>query len=801
MCCPPGRPQWERGAGDYRRRVADVRSTSHTGATTMTTTTCPSPALLADYALGRVSVDDLERFAAHVDQCPACQTRMDTMDGVDDTFVAKLRQPLPRDMASQDPELEALITQAEAIPLERVAKAEVAEGIMGVATSDGKPPATLGQYMLLSRCGQGGMGTVYKALHTRLKRLVAVKTLPAARLADPQAVARFQREMEAVGRLSHPNIVQALDANEVDGQHFLVTEFVDGVNLSQLVRSGGPLSVSDACEIVRQAALGLQHAHDHGLVHRDVKPSNLMLSSQGIVKLLDLGLARLRPEVPVEADMTTSGQIMGSADYMAPEQCLDARDVDASADTYSLGCTLFFLLAGRPPFAGRQFDTVGKKLLAHAQQTAPSIRELRPEVPTALATIVGRMLAKAPGGRYATMNEVVAAVTPFAAEANLRALLTRAQNNNGNGIDADAGVRGPLPAASARHGNGGRLVVAAGALILLVVALLGGPSTVRWLRTDERPAVADENRTAVVTSDSNEAKPASLTAMGLPGKPESGRDAGSQAASAYLAKAEIPGPARDAMLTVLRQHPGETRWSGRSESRLFAIAVKRLPTETIRQQAGPALLNFTHMLAVQELLKAKSLLDRYAESGLTDATTLRQAVVQAAGSLEVTGKVRGVQHQATTQGNFAVACVLADESALTAHLLQPVELGRVQAAYRDVMHVQARDLMQRSNWKDALLLWQHLHTRKLVSPQLYLDAARCFKELGQDNDVVRVLSEAISTIGSTASPEFLERAGDLAMTIQTEAGQKVAEQAYQAASEKLKEQVTQPDARAAENKD
>jgi len=319
------------------------------GATTMMTTTCPSPELLTDYALGRVSAEALEQLAAHADQCPDCQARLETMDGVDDTFVAKLRQPLPPDLASQDQELESLIALAEAIPLDSMAKAAVSKRAAGVAAPDAEPPATLGQYVLLSRCGQGGMGAVYKAMHTRLKRLVAVKILPPQRLADPQAVARFQREMEAVGRLNHPNIVQAMDANEVDGQHFLVTEFVDGVNLSRLVRSGSPLPIPDACEIVRQAALGLQHAHDHDLIHRDVKPSNLMLTSAGIVKLLDLGLARLRPELPVEGDMTASGQIMGSADYMAPEQCLDARDVDARADIYSLGCTLYCLLTGRRP--------------------------------------------------------------------------------------------------------------------------------------------------------------------------------------------------------------------------------------------------------------------------------------------------------------------------------------------------------------------------------------------------------------------------------------------------------------------
>ena len=184
------------------------------------------------------------------------------------------------------------------------------------------------------------MGTVYKALHTRLKRLVALKLLPEHRTQNPEALARFQREMEAVGQLDHPHLVRAHDAGEAEGQHYLVMEFLDGIDLAHLVRRTGPFLVADACEAVRQAAMGLQHAHEHGLVHRDVKPSNLMLSTDGMVKVLDLGLARLCPETPVEEDVTASGQVMGSADYMAPEQCLDARDVDGRADIYSLGGTL-----------------------------------------------------------------------------------------------------------------------------------------------------------------------------------------------------------------------------------------------------------------------------------------------------------------------------------------------------------------------------------------------------------------------------------------------------------------------------
>ena len=755
---------------------------------------CFDREVLADFTLGKLPMAELERIGAELETCPACQSTMDALADLEDSVVADLRSGAAQGGGRIPAELEEQIREAE----------QIGRRVWGQPKPDvpEEPlPNRLGQYAVLEKIGQGGMGTVYKALHTRLKRLVAVKMLSASRLADPQAVARFQREVEAVGRLNHPNIVQALDANELDGQHFLVTEFVDGVDLSRLVRSGGPLPVPDACEIVRQAALGLQHAHAHDLVHRDVKPSNLMLTSAGIVKLLDLGLARLRPETPAEVDVTTSGQVMGSADYMAPEQCLDAREVDARADIYSLGCTLYLLLTGRPPFATQQYGTIGKKLLAHSQQAVPSIRQFRNDVPPGLATVLERMLAKHPEDRPPAAADVVTAVEPFVAGADLSALLARPLDKADKGNDVVAGIHDQQPSVTARQGNSRRIGIVAGGLILLTLALLGVPPTARWFRSGGRPAAADENRTAVVTADSNEAKPASRAAISTSGKPKSDEDAGSQAASAYLARAEVPEPARNAMLTVLRQHPAETRWSGRSGSSLFAITVKRLSGDTIRQQAGPALLSLTHMLAVQELLKAKSLLDRYGENGLTDATTLRQAVAQVAGSLEVTGKVRGVQHQATTQGDFAVAYVLAEESALSAHLLQPVELGRVQAAYRDVMHAQARDLMQRSNWKDALLLWQHLHTRKLVSPELYLDAARCFKELGQDNDMVRVLSEAIATLGPKAGPEFLEQAGDLALANQTEESQKLAEQAYRAASDRLREQVTQPNPRAGNNND
>jgi len=292
-------------------------------------------------------------------------------------------------------------------------------------------------------------------------------------------------------------------------------------------------------------------------------------------------------------------------------------------------------------------------------------------------------------------------------------------------------------------------------------------------------------------------RPETIGQTGAPTLPDASKvdaekeeDAASKAANAYLADSKLPASVRDTMLTVLRQHPTETRWSGRAGTTMFAIAAKRLPTGTIRQQAVPSMLNLTGMLAFQELLKAKCLLDRYAAVGLTDATTLQQAVVESAGTLRVEGKASTILQGAAVRGGYAVGYVTAEENTLLARLLQETELEKVRSAYRDAMHRQARELMQRSNWTEALLLWQHLHKRKLVSQQLYLDAASCFQHVNQVPDMLRVLTEAIDTFGKNATPEFLENAGDMALAVETEQAQTLAEKAYRMASERLKETIS-----------
>jgi len=274
------------------------------------------------------------------------------------------------------------------------------------------------------------------------------------------------------------------------------------------------------------------------------------------------------------------------------------------------------------------------------------------------------------------------------------------------------------------------------------------------------------------------------------GSPSDRTAVGAEATVQFLSETDaIPATLLPAMQTVLRQHPGETRWSGREGELLFGIAVKKLPDGPVRERAMPALLSLTHSLAVQEMLKAKSLLDLYAKAGLTDATTLSRAVADVADALEVAGRVQGLTHQSGVRGDYAVAYVFASERSLTAHLLQPAEVEKVKAAYRDVMHRQARQLMEQGNYQDAILLWRHLHSRRLVSQSLYLDAATCFIKLKQPEDAMRILDEAYGQFVNTASAEWLEKFGDVACELGAP-GEPLAIKAYNEASSRLRNIVT-----------
>ena len=392
---------------------------------------------LTQFVRGRLESERLSEIAEHVDSCDVCQDTVVALADSDDTFVATLRDVHPESLFERESALRQGLRRMIGSLRHR-----------NRATSDERTSQhinRIGPYLIEEPLGTGGMGTVYRAVHSKLKRTVALKILPAARWSNACAISRFEREMEAIGGLDHPHIVRASDAGEDQGMHYLVMDYVEGLDLSRLVSRLGPIPVAEAFELARQAALGLQHVHENGLVHRDVKPSNLMLAwnrggpsqEQAALQILDLGLALLGDEhLQEDNGLTTVGQLMGTLDYMSPEQGIDSHGVDHRTDIYGLGATLFKLLTGRAPYADPRFSTLMKKMTALATKPAPSIATLRDDLPTEVITVVDRMLARDPDERFASSADVATALAPHAESADLNQLLRR-------GLAGKASSRGP----------------------------------------------------------------------------------------------------------------------------------------------------------------------------------------------------------------------------------------------------------------------------------------------------------------------------------------------------------------------
>ncbi len=364
----------------------------------------PTTEQLRAFGLGQLSEAEGALVEQHVETCDACCRVLS--DVPDDTVLAKFKNC--DTVTHQGPTQES--------PIE----SETARGQIPLALQEHP------RYRVLKMLGRGGMGVVYKAEHRLMERPVALKVISRRLMANPLAIERFQREVRAAARLTHSNIVVAHDAEQAGELHFLVMEFVDGVSLAQYVERKGPLPPATASLFIRQAALGLQHAAHQGMVHRDIKPQNLMLTRKGQIKILDFGLARFAREesssdpinsdrltdsIAADAGLTEIGMIVGTPDYMAPEQASDSSKADIRADIYSLGCTLYFLLSGQAPFAG---DSITRTLKSHADRQPRALRQLRNDLPPELLRIVERMMAKDPAARFQSPVVLAKALAPLA---------------------------------------------------------------------------------------------------------------------------------------------------------------------------------------------------------------------------------------------------------------------------------------------------------------------------------------------------------------------------------------------------
>lgn len=267
---------------------------------------------------------------------------------------------------------------------------------------------TIGKYKLLERVGVGGMGQVFLCEHLFMRRRVAIKVLPPAKAEQPAALGRFYREARAAGSLNHPNIVRTHDIDQDGNLHFIVMDYVNGTNLLEIVKRFGPLDIGRAVSYTRQVALGLDYAFRNKIIHRDIKPGNVMIDRKGTARLLDMGLARFINDHSDQLTIKYDDKVvLGTADYVAPEQVANSHAVDIRADIYGLGATLYFLLAGHPPFPT---GTVSQKLLWHRTKEPTPIRAIRPEIPEGLAAVLARMMAKDPKARYQTPAQVAAAL-------------------------------------------------------------------------------------------------------------------------------------------------------------------------------------------------------------------------------------------------------------------------------------------------------------------------------------------------------------------------------------------------------
>ena len=382
----------------------------------------PAPETLAAFARGDLPATELSAVAEHVSGCEACLASLEALP--DDSLAA-----LARASARPDEPAPTALASMPALP-------------------DGLPDGLIDhpRYRVISELGAGGMGVVYKAEDQFMGRAVALKVMAPSLTAKASAVERFRKEVRAAAQLNHPNIVIAHDTGEAGGRHFLVMEFVEGASLDRVVARKGPLPIPMAAHFTRQAAQGLQHASEKGMVHRDIKPQNLMVNKRGHIKIMDFGLARFASaddeptpsgRLPFGAakmvvDATTNPHLLlGTPDYLSPEQARNSHDVDTRSDVYSLGCTLYFLLTGRAPFA--KAESLIDKLVAHTEQQPPPVQSLRREVPEGLASVLAKMMAKRPRDRYATPGDAASALSPF----------SKGTGSGGNLGDAPAAVAEP----------------------------------------------------------------------------------------------------------------------------------------------------------------------------------------------------------------------------------------------------------------------------------------------------------------------------------------------------------------------
>lgn len=701
---------------------------------------------MAEYQLGKLTPEQMETVDLEVYSCERCRSLLESLDGIGD-------------------ETTKIIALAHASTV----RLDATESI----TPDRKPddydrttsqyrPRAFGQYDLIRPIGQGGMGTVWLAKHRSLGREVAMKLLPVNRLVCERSQARFVREIATHGKLNHENLVQAFDAGEIDGVPYLAMELLNGEDAKEFCNLDRLLPLAEACDLVRQAAKGIGHAHEKGSIHRDVKPSNLRVTASGTVKVLDMGLARLMVQEEGGDDATAANQILGTVDYMAPEQFCDPTRVDERADVYSLGCTLFHLLTGRPPFASAELRGVIAKAVERNSQTAPDVRSLREEIPRGLSKLIGQALCSDPYKRPQSASALIQQLTPYCASANLAAFV--------GSRSIDRLQDQPSPQSSYRTTLKSCAAIAVCAACVLFIA---------WAWHDLFPKTSSrliaQVPGATNSTDQVDAKNAAIAA-----------DPGfSSAINTALDKLEISALQRDELKQAVLQRPNQSVWITQFTDGSKAALVARKIAPGTGVAFLPGSLRAAQTLSLHELVRSEASRNLLAKIGYDDPQAADHAIDSAVSGGTVSGHVHATTHLARHEQGVAISVAVAKSSDIQAAWVTPPTVKAIGTFYRKSLLQRYHEAIERKDYSAALQDIEHLLSKPCKTASDHVSRADCLLLLQRPDEATISLREALDQSATVNDHQWFVDIGDRLAGIGGDKANTVAEEAYETALRRL----------------
>lgn len=693
---------------------------------------CFSHDMLTSYQLGRLTCEEMTRIDREAYDCNKCRSQIASLDNAADETLRLLARL----------DFSTLRSEALAMPL-------------GNTATDSYRPRRFGNYDLISSIGRGGMGEVWLANHRTLHRQVAIKLMSLDRLVCEESRSRFEREAAHHGELIHENLVRAYDAGEVDGVPYLAMELLNGCDASAWCDPSKLLPIEAACEVARQAALGLAHAHSNGFIHRDIKPSNIRITSDGSVKILDMGLVRLVQKSRFDEATTSNNQILGTIAYMAPEQFCDPSSVTASADLYSLGCTLFHLLCGRPPFLDD--DDVG--LIATAVRRhklkASEVRSLRPDVPKTLSRLVGSLIAQDPTARIQSADGLANQLTRLSSRTSLVSAIDGYEAVQRQHVGSKRGLRKAIdfliPTACAA------------ALVGIVV------STQLHNRNTQSNGLQPN---AVMQVDAGVGHASSLNDI----------KASTRLAIEQLALDES---VQGKLLAAINAQPEQQSWLiSLGDGRRAAVVLEDFESGTSLVHL-PGRTRMAKSRAMDNLVRAEASHELLAQVGLDDPVATTAAIEMACREGTVAGQVHPQHLVVARNEDSVIGVVIAAKTEVQSAWISAPCLPSLFKQYRNAIVKRYQAAMETQSYDAALKDITHLMSKPFVAAEEYLAAANCYDALGNHGKAISTLDEAISLAPKLTSVDFLLAVGDRCLEIDDAASERVAERAFTLALHRL----------------